>query len=211
MRPPTQSSAHQPQQQILCQHLPDEPRSSRADRRPDRKLPLPSSGARQQHVGNIRACNQQHQPNQAHQKQQRFLERRYKFVVACFAWRQADVPKISSSLRRELSQKLLKLSIGRGFCLGQSDATLDSRHLLFGGLTQKVHLTELSTRMHPWHPQCRLLPNFKTVESSGRTHDREWKLVEMNGAPDDPLVAPESALPKSVRDFRRPSPLQHVL
>ena len=55
------------QHHTFRQHLPSEPHPACTERRPDREFPLPPEATRNQQVGNIRAGNQQNQPQRRKQ------------------------------------------------------------------------------------------------------------------------------------------------
>ena len=59
--------AERREHQALGEQLTDQPAAARADRQADADLLLPARGARQQHVGDVRARDQQHQPDRDHQ------------------------------------------------------------------------------------------------------------------------------------------------
>src|SRR5262249_42971001 len=66
-----QRAAEQAEQQALRQQLPDHHPPRRAERQPDGHLPAPRRRAREQQVGHVRARDQQHESDSAHQYQQR--------------------------------------------------------------------------------------------------------------------------------------------
>jgi hypothetical protein len=60
------------EQQTLRKHLPQKPPAPRAQSQPHADLPMPGSGARQQHARNVGAGQQKHQANHRGQNHKRF-------------------------------------------------------------------------------------------------------------------------------------------
>src|SRR5262249_35808850 len=70
----TERSAEQRQQQALGEQLADDARPARANRQPERNLLLTCGGARNQQTRDVRACDQQHAGDDAHQQPERTRE-----------------------------------------------------------------------------------------------------------------------------------------
>jgi hypothetical protein len=58
--------AERPEDHALCEELPDQPRPARTDREPDGDLALACRGTRQEHSGDVRARDEQHEPDGDH-------------------------------------------------------------------------------------------------------------------------------------------------
>ena len=117
------------QQKTLRQHLADQPAATRAHRQPDRDLPMPPGGPRQQQVGHIGARDQQHQGGNRHQHGAGL---RYHGTCAGIEGgfghrRQADRPSLV--VARILTFQLLRQTLHGRFGLAYANTGLEPAHL----------------------------------------------------------------------------------
>ena len=148
-----QCAARQSQHQALRQQLPNQPRTPRSQRLPNRKLASTRRGARQQQIRDVRASDQQHQPHNGHQNLQRL-------------GKHVPKPRETRGHRSQLNMRLVQFP--QGFLVqgnaGKSPKDLLVQHIGLSGGLRVAH-----TRLQPRH-QVQRLEQVVVVAIETRRH-----------------------------------------
>ncbi len=118
-------AAQKEQQRALDEHLPDETRPARPERRPDDALSRSRHGARQQEVGDVGARDEQHEAHGAEHQQQSLVGLAIRRRVVLVERRHAEAAPLVRSRIVQLEPAGDRLELGPG--LRERHARLEAR------------------------------------------------------------------------------------
>ena len=205
------------EQHAFRQQLAHEAGPPCANRRPKRQFAVTGDAAREQHAGDVRARDDQHQRDQAEEHEHRRAERRHVAEESGFRRDQPGVLKLPAARRcAGRAQPFLQLRVGGGFRLRCGHRRLDPRGDRDAASRHAADLFDLAqflAERQDRDAQLRI-ESARQIEKRFRrdADDREGIRVEVNRAADDARVAAEALLPEAVRQdrFRRPLAVLHV-